>query len=97
MDAIILETEYLKEAVRGISQADDSNEASEAKTHALSEIVKAREVTNRQALSLLEKMYDDQKPKNPLEQLSSGIVGLAPFMKQEDIRELLTTAIETMK
>ncbi|MCL2664681.1 MAG: hypothetical protein FWE82_03635 [Defluviitaleaceae bacterium] len=43
--------------------ADDTSGA--AKAQAVNDVVRAREETNRQMLSLYEKMYDDIKPPKP--------------------------------
>jgi len=50
------QTEYLNNAIGNLSQVDDSA--------VMSDIVKCRETTNQQILSLYEKMYDNLKPAN---------------------------------
>ena len=67
------QTEYLNIALEKLSQMGDGescapgspgNIQGQAKAQAIADIVRCRETTNQQILSLYEKMYDDLKPDN---------------------------------
>ena len=65
------QTEYLNKALEQLSQMSDGDSGSsgapgnilgEAKAQAIGDVVRCRETTNQQMLSLYEKMYDDLRP-----------------------------------
>ena len=60
------QTEYLNIAIEKLSQMGDveGNMQCQANAQAIEDIVRCRETTNQQILSLYEKMYDDLKPDN---------------------------------
>lgn len=60
------QTEYLNIALEKLSQMGDGegNMQCQANAQAIEDIVRCRETTNQQILSLYEKMYDDLKPDN---------------------------------
>ena len=60
---ITSQTEYLNQTVQTIGNVSDSEYAFE-QSESLVNIVRERELTNRQALGMLEKIYDDLKPVN---------------------------------
>ena len=67
------QTEYLNNAIEKLSEMGDGecghpgspgNIQGQAKAQAMCDIVRCRETTNQQMLSIYEKMYDDLKPAN---------------------------------
>ena len=61
------QTEYLNIALEKLSQMGDGEgnmQQCQANAQAIEDIVRCRETTNQQILSLYEKMYDDLKPDN---------------------------------
>ena len=65
------QTEYLNKALEQLSQMSDGDSGSagapgnilgEAKARAIGDVVRCRETTNQQMLSLYEKMYNDLRP-----------------------------------
>ena len=65
------QTEYLNKALEQLSQMSDGDSGSsgapgnilgEAKAQAIGDVVRCRETTNQQMLSLYEKMYHDLRP-----------------------------------
>jgi len=68
IDKIINDKEYINSAISELRQMDITGSGdigSAGKAKAIGKIVKEREITNRQTLKILEKMYDDLKPQKP--------------------------------
>ena len=85
IDSILKDTAYIHEAIGAIlnMQTVEPTEgmpsyqgdfAGKAKAEAISHTVQCRETTNQQLIRLLEKMYDDLKPKVGTEELSEEIL-----------------------
>ena len=77
MDKIINDTAYLHEAITAVGNMEAAEpgvngSCDTSRGEAIKAIVVSREMTNRQTLKLLEKMYDDLKPK----ELSDDILKL---------------------
>ncbi len=100
MDKIINDTEYIRttlEALKDFEISGNANDnASQAKAEAIGEVVKCRETTNQQILSMLEKMYEDLKPKQQtLQDKAMDFVertlnnGSLSFEEKEQISDLL--------
>ncbi|MDR0917574.1 MAG: hypothetical protein LBN02_10375 [Oscillospiraceae bacterium] len=64
IDAIIADTEHLKNAMAKLSGVYNEVAGGE-QSHAIGNVVLARETTNQRLISLLEKMYDDARPAKP--------------------------------
>lgn len=69
IDKIINDTDYIHETLNTLENlqiADGVGDiANQSKADAIGNVVSSREETNRQIIRLLEKMYDDLKPKAP--------------------------------
>jgi len=76
---IISNTDHLNEAVQNIADMSDDHGAG-MKAEAIGSLIHAREATNRQALQLLEKMYDHLNPKPAIS---------SEEMKLDTIKELI--------
>lgn len=76
IDKIINDTAYLHEAITAVGNMEAAepgmNGCDTSRGNAIQTIVLSRETTNQQTLKLLEKMYDDLKPK----ELSDDILKL---------------------
>lgn len=103
------QTEYLNIALEKLSQMGDGescapgspgNIQGQAKAQAIADIVRCRETTNQQILSLYEKMYDDLKPDNRnkkldvLDKLAQIAANPDDFSEKSD---LLTTIRQIFK
>ena len=68
IDQILKDTDYIYEAIDAVKNMEAAQpslnvNADTSRGEAITSIVQARESTNQQMLRLLEKMYDDLKPK----------------------------------
>lgn len=72
IDLILNNTAYIHEAIAAIQKMEPgqpSLNAPDTSRLAITNVVQARETTNQQMIRLLEKMYDDLKPKEPSEDI----------------------------
>ena len=80
IDQILRDTTYIHEAIRAVQEISvmvptegmmsyQGDFAGQAKAAAIEKAVLSRETTNQQMIRLLEKMYDDLKPKEPSEEV----------------------------
>jgi len=73
IDKIMNDTEHLKSALEALMKlppsAGPGDITGAEQAEAISDVMKCRETTNQQTLRLLEKMYDDLKPKEPSEDI----------------------------
>lgn len=66
IDKIITDTQHIEEALNALQNLNANGAgdiANASKAEAIGNVVKCRETTNQQLIRLLEKMYDDLKPK----------------------------------
>lgn len=84
IDAITRDKSYINEALAAFREQGDP-------AGSIGDLAKARETTNRQALALLEKMYDGIKPpqtqRNFLD--SIDINHIIPHMDSDDVADFL--------
>lgn len=99
IDRILNDTQYIRatlEVLASMPPAQGPGDiAGQAKAHAMGCIVEQREKTNRQLISLLEKMYDDLKSKElndreTMERLWDAVEDLPPSDKKEILAGLLS-------
>lgn len=72
IDLILNDTAHIHEAIAAIQKMEPgqpSLNAPDTSRIAITNVVQARETTNQQMIRLLEKMYDDLKPKEPSEDI----------------------------
>ncbi len=92
IEKIAKQTEYLNQVISELRQmetggAGDIGKANKAE--ALSSIVKCRETTNQQLLSLYEKIYDDLKPISQTESIEQILMSVEKLPPQESKEVLL--------
>ena len=99
IDKIINDTEHIKSTLDALIAIPPSNGPSDiggqAKAQAIGDVVRCRETTNQQTLRLLEKMYDDLKPKKTAdfsvftpEHIIELTDSLPPINKESIIRDI---------
>jgi len=96
MDTIIHENAYLTDAVKTLGTMTGGGH--DSKALALANVVEAREETNRQALKLLEKMYDSLNPPqiDPASRLNNvDINALADYLESEHMVEIVKAIFHT--
>lgn len=96
IDKIINDTAYLHEALDVLKDmapsAAPGDVAGQARGDAIGNVVKAREETNRKLLEMLQKMYDDLRPKDlsgdvlKLQQLTDALSSLPPTFAADIVR-----------
>ena len=70
IDLILRDTAYIHEAIEAIQKmepGEPSLNAPDPSRQSIATLIQAREATNQQMIHLLEKMYDDVKPREPSE------------------------------
>ena len=70
IDLILRNTAYIHEAIEAIQKmepGEPSLNAPDPSRQSIATLIQAREATNQQMIHLLEKMYDDLKPREPSE------------------------------
>ena len=91
MDAIIHENAYIIDAINALQTLPNEKYEMHAyggKAQASADMVRAREETNQQVLKLLERVYDDLRPKTPS---SSSPEMLTALLEQVDLNSLAGT------
>ena len=64
IDLILRDTAYIHEAIEAIQKMEPGEPSPR---QSIATLIQAREATNQQMIHLLEKMYDDLKPREPSE------------------------------
>lgn len=85
IDRIIADTGHVNMAMSALENmpvniSPEGGSGDQAKAQAVADSVKAREATNQQIIRLLEKMYDDIKPK-PLDRETQKLENIAGILR----------------
>lgn len=103
IEQIVKDTEYIHNALEQLAampKSDPGDVAGQEKARAIGEIVRSRETTNQQALSLYEKMYDDLMPgdtKNKALKMISEVAKQAKFYESEEGAYTLSCMLDTVR
>lgn len=104
IEKISSQTEYLNNTIQGLSKMPNTENpgdvGAQAKAQALGDVVRCRETTNQQLLTLYEKMYDDLKPKNPSTKEKALEITNKMFSDNswcDSEKEMLTNILDTIR
>jgi len=92
IDRIIEDTKHIHDSIHQMAAMEETPHSMDLRAKALSTIIESREATNRQTLTLLEKMYDDLKPQKPasisFSEIKEEVSELPPVQKENFLREI---------